>query len=190
VEQRISDAEIMARVGGGEADMFRAIVDRYARRLFACAWRYTGNDSDAEEIVQEALLRAYRSAKSYDPARPFLPWLFTIVTNLCHTWHKAQRQTLSLDKEDRDGRRLMEQLAANDPHPERTALEKETGNMVRRALDSLPAIYRDVFLLYYYENMSQGDIARVFSIPLGTVKSRMHNGEKMLAKILLRGRDI
>ena len=184
----LSDAEILARLTEEDPAMFRLLVDRYSRRLFAYAWRYTACEADAEEIVQETLLRVYRGAANYDPARPFVPWLFTIIANLCHNWHKRRpAATVSLDREFGDnGRTMHDSLRGREKTPEAEALDAETAREVREALDALPAAHKSVFLLYYYEDFSLQEIAAALGIPVGTVKSRLHNGGKRLADILER----
>ncbi len=186
VDNEASDAEVLAHVSQGDSAMFRVIVDRHARRLHAWAWRYTSSDEDAEELVQETLLRAFRSADKYDPSRPFVPWLFTILANLCHNWHKSRRSASSLDRESDDGGKLLDTLPSAGTGPESATLDNETVSEVRAAVNALDETYRPVFLLYYFEEFSLAEIARTIGIPVGTVKSRLHNGGKKLAELLAR----
>ena len=188
MDNEASDAEILSRVSRGESAMFRVIVDRHARRLHAWAYRYTSSDEDAEELVQETLLRAFRSADRYDPSRPFVPWLFTILANLCHNWHKGHKHTraASLDRETDDGGKLLDTIAAPHAGPDHATLDSETVREVRAAVNALDETYRPVFLLYYFEDFSLTEIARTIGIPVGTVKSRLHNGGKKLAETLSR----
>jgi RNA polymerase sigma-70 factor (ECF subfamily) len=186
VDEQISDAEVLSRVSQGESAMFRVIVDRHARRLHAWAWRYTSSEDDAEELVQETLLRAFRSANKYDPSRPCIPWLFTILANLCHNWHKTRRPAASLDRETPDGGKLLDTLASTQGGPESSSLDNETVLEVRAAVNHLETGYRTVFLLYYFEDFSLAEIAQTVGIPIGTVKSRLHYGGKKLAQVLAR----
>ena len=89
-----------------------------------------------------------------------MPWLFTILANLCHNWHKSRRAASSLDRESDDGGKLLDTLPSAGTGPESATLDNETVSEVRAAVNALDETYRPVFLLYYFEEFSLAEIAR------------------------------
>ena len=142
----------------------------------------------AQDAVQEAYLRALRYYDSFrgDDMRP---WLLGIVRNTCYTWlkqHSQRRDDVEFDDE-RDG-----VVSADEPsasNPEALLVRKQTGEQVNRAIDVLPAVFREVLILRELEELSYEDIAAVADIPLGTVMSRLARARAMLRTSLRQQTD-
>lgn len=180
MERDLTDEELVSRIQEGGASMFRILVTRYKDALLNYIARHTGRAGDAEDLLQELFIRVYRSIGTFDTARRFKPWIYRIATNICCDHAKKRKDTLSLDREYGSGTSdtsvtLMDFIADEHFRPEEDYLHKELLNEVRTRIEGLPAGQREAFLLFHYEGMQYKDIATALGIPVGTVKSRLHN---------------
>jgi RNA polymerase sigma-70 factor, ECF subfamily len=147
------------------------------------------SQSDAQDIVQEAYLRAFRAFHSF-AGTDFRPWLLTIVRNAAYRWLGNRRRSanvISLDEAfgGHVGQEPVEaHIASDDPTPEAQLLGEVDRSLVRTALDDLPPIFREVLVLREIEGLSYRDIAEVIGAPIGTVMSRLARGRKELRKSL------
>jgi len=144
----------------------------------------TRNDTDAEDVVQEAYLRAFKHFRSFHGGDG-RPWLLTIVRNTCYTWMQRNRSpelTIPLDDD-------MHEIESKDLDPEALLLQSADTKMVRQALEELPVEFREVIVLRELEGLSYKQIADVAEIPLGTVMSRLARARKRLQQIL-KGHEV
>ena len=164
-------------------DIFSELIHRHGDRIYNFAYRPSGNDSDARDLVQEALLRAFKHLGRYDPTKPFASWVMGILRNafVDGTRRYERRHVVSLHApsptEEGDWTEL---LPGNDPNPSEEVSRREDGKFIRDALATLPEEYRAAVALCDMEGLSYGQIARVMDCPLGTVRSRIHNGRVRL----------
>jgi RNA polymerase sigma-70 factor (ECF subfamily) len=175
-QHRLTDAELTNRVRAGETRLFAELVRRYQDPVFAMALRFVGTPGDAEDVAQEAFLRAYRGLEGFKGDAKFSTWLYRITWNLCADWKRKhggpRKQTAVLE-------------TAGDFADERVDLEAdlldgEERERVRRALEGLDERYRSVVTLLYYQEMSYDQIAAVLDVPLKTVETRLYRARKML----------
>ncbi len=139
----------------------------------------TRNDSDADDVVQEAYLRAFKFFGGFH-GTDGRSWLLAIVRNTCHTWMQRNRSpqfSIPLDDE-------VEEIESEDLDPEALLQQSADTQMVRRALEELPVEYREVVVLRELEEMSYKEIAGITDLPLGTVMSRLARGRKRLQEAL------
>jgi RNA polymerase sigma factor (sigma-70 family) len=135
----------------------------------------TRNDADAEDVVQEAYLRAFKFFGGFHGADG-RSWLLAIVRNTCYTWMQRNRSselTISLDDD-------LHEIESKDLNPEALLLQSADTQMVRQALEDLPLEFREVLVLRELEEMSYREIASITDLPLGTVMSRLARGRKRL----------
>ncbi len=150
--------------------------------LYALAVRFSRNARDAEDLVQETMLRAYRSWHTFVPGSNCKAWLFRILHNLfVNSWHRARRDR-ALAQELAEEVAGDERLAAAAPSP--AELQRTFSAEVQRALDALPTDYRIAVLLCDLEELTYREIAEVMDCPIGTVMSRLHRGRRALATAL------
>lgn len=176
---------------------FEALVARTKRQAYNLAYRMTGNREAAEDLTQEAYLRAYRSFDRYDRSLPFENWLFRILTNLFvdSLRRRPKQQVLSLDRalssEDGDEEFTFE-VPDYEADPERIVLKDVMDERLQQSLAALPPHFRTAVLLCDVEGMSYEEIARVMNTSVGTVRSRIHRGRKLLRKHMERalGRQV
>jgi len=180
--QERSDEQLMAAVMAGDQVALAALVTRHHGPLLGYLFRLVGGDRQlSEDLVQETLLHVLRQ-RTYQSARPFKPWLYTIATNLARDYFKAAAVRQCWRSGDEEEALL--HLYDSTPGPEERALAAEQGSEVRAALAQLREEYRVVLLLRFYQGFSLQEIAETLHIPLGTVKSRLSVGVHRLRSVL------
>jgi len=156
--------------------------------LYRTALRMTKNVGDAEDLVQEALVKAYRFWDKFETGSNCRAWLFKIMTNVfINEYRSKSRSPMSVNVDDIDDNYLYGQLAANSDgdNPEKELFAKMLDDDVKKAIDELPNDFRIVVVLSFIEGFSYQEIAEIADLQLGTVKSRLHRGRKLLQKELL-----
>ena len=163
------DAAAVVLVRAGDRDAFRPIVDRYSEMLFRLAYRITGNESDAEEVVQETFLRAYRKLDSFDGRSSVGTWLFRIATNCSLDLldrRKLQPQLLGIDLDEKESARG-ERIHSKQPNPERLAYNTEIKANIHAAMQALTGVERIAFVLRHVEGHSIEEIAAALNVRSG-----------------------
>ena len=166
------DQSDVERVLAGDISAFEGIVRRWQGPLINLAYRFCHDRGRAEELAQEAFLRAYRGLGQWRRDAVFSTWLFALATNLYRSeLHRIPAQTVSLDDiaEPADG------------HSSDGGLEDRDRDIaVRRAVGALPSKYREALILFYFHDMDVATAARSLSLPEGTVKARLSRGRDIL----------
>ncbi len=170
-----ADASDVARVLSGDREGFAGIVRRWQGPLYQLAYRYSGEAGAAEEMVQDAFLKVYRALGAWRGDAAFSTWLFAIATNNYRSWLRRVRPP-SLPLEAAEGHSI---AASADP-----AERAERERWVRRAVDDLPAHYRDAVHLFYFHDMDLAATAATLGIPQGTLKSQLHRARHQLERRL------
>ena len=158
--------------------------------LYRMALRLTGNAPDAEDLVQETYLRAFRSLHQFRPGTNLRAWLFRILMNsFINEYRRQSRRPANTSLEDLDEFSLYHQMLESDfqpsvAQPEQEVLARLSEESVLEALDELPVEFRQVVLLADVEGFSYKEIAEVLRIPIGTVMSRLHRGRRRLQRLL------
>lgn len=174
---------------------FDRLVQRYHKQAFNIAYRMTGNHADAEDLTQEAFVRAFRFFGNYRRDWPFDNWLYKIMSNLfvddLRRKPKARMQSLDqpLDLGGKSEEVFLEIPDATN-NPERLVMTDQLEEHIQRALNALPADFRMTVILADIEGMSYEEISTTMRCSLGTVRSRLHRGRKLLrAKIALNEKE-
>jgi RNA polymerase sigma-70 factor (ECF subfamily) len=168
------DAADAARVLAGDLDAFEGIVRRWQGRLVNLAWRFCRDRAAAEDLAQEAFVKAFRSLGTFRGEAAFSTWLTAIAVNSYRSRLRAEGPPLlSLD--------LATALAA-EASPLRGLQERDQAETVRRAVLALPRRYREAIVLYYFQERQLADAARVLGIAEGTLKARLHRGRELLRR--------
>jgi RNA polymerase sigma-70 factor (ECF subfamily) len=158
--------------------------------LYSAALRLTRNPADAEDLVQEAYLRAYRGFGGFTPGTNLKAWLYRILTNtFINNYRKKQRQPVTILEEEIPDWYLYDHLAngssgGETASAEAQVLERMPDEDVQAALDALPEAFRMAVWLADVEGFAYKEIAEILGIPIGTVMSRLHRGRKSLEKML------
>ncbi|WP_010099564.1 RNA polymerase sigma factor SigW [Ornithinibacillus scapharcae] len=174
------------QVKKGDQAAFEDIVLFYQDKIYQHCNRMLGNAHEAEEIAQEAFIRAYINIHSYDERRKFSTWLYRIATNLTIDRLRKRKPDYYLDAEVKgtEGLDMYSQLAAEDKLPEDELEELELQNYIQKQIAELPPKYRSIIMLRYLEDFSLQEISEILDIPIGTVKTRVHRGREALRKKL------
>lgn len=162
----------------GDASAFAELVARHEKPLWNFLRRFTQDPASAEDLLQETFMRVVKSAPSYQPSARFRTWLYTIARNLCtdHARSRVHRKAQSLDatsQRDSDAPRMAETVSGEDPGGEQRAADRELGAQLARALDELPELQREVFVMRELLDMPFAEIAQAVGASEATVKSRM-----------------
>jgi RNA polymerase sigma-70 factor (ECF subfamily) len=174
-------AAVLARARRGDAEAFRILVERHSHAVFRLAFRITGNEQDAEDVVQESFLRAYRKLGRFEARANFGTWLYRIVAN-CALDLLRRRQ--SRQDQARPEPLEMAELTATTPMdahgPERLAESAEIGRSVAAALDGLSPLERAAFMLRHYEGRSIHEIARTLGLGTSAAKHSVFRAVRKL----------
>ncbi|MFQ5498346.1 MAG: RNA polymerase sigma factor [Candidatus Zixiibacteriota bacterium] len=174
------DAVLVTKIKRGNRKALGKLVERHKKTAYRLALGLVGNVDDAHDISQEAFLRVYRSADTFDNSKPFLPWFYQIIANLSRTWlrRRTTRDYRQVDIDD------VSFLLVDDSNPETALVKKETVAQLRAALQKLPFHDREIITLQHFRAMSYDEIAAILDIPRGTVMSRLYYARKKLASLM------
>jgi RNA polymerase sigma factor (sigma-70 family) len=173
----MDDPALVEALRSGDPQAPRLLIERFQGVVFGLCYRMMGHREDAEDVAQEAFLRALRSIAGFDASRPLRPWLLEIAANRCRTAlaRRARRPpAASATMEDRP-----------DPRPGLSDPDDLAGEL-ERGLQALRPEYRMVFALFHEQNLSYEEIAEAVSRPIGTVKTWLHRARAQLADDLSR----
>lgn len=172
------DVKWVQQALNGDSRAFGRLVESYQHSAFGIAMRMMRQVQEAEDVVQESFLSAYANLKKFDQTQRFSTWLFRIVTNRCIDKLRKQKQMrVSLDGEVKAWH---EAVPDQSPSPEQQVVRAEEKETMDRFLSTLPPAYRAVLVLRYDQGMSLNEIADVLSVPLNTVKTRLHRARELL----------
>ena len=171
-------AAVLARARQGDSEAFRALVERHSRSVFRLAYRMTGHEQDAEDVVQESFLRAYRQLPRFESRANFGTWLYRIVAN-CAVDHMRAKQARH-DQSRRDSLDEADAVSSTLPSPERRAASAEIGACVAAALDGLSPLERAAFTLRHYEGRSIDEIGRALGLGTSAAKHSVFRAVRKL----------
>lgn len=178
--EKYTDAELLKRYREGDEVAFREIVDRYKNSLYSFLRRFLNRQGLVEDVFQETFLQLFASRESFDVDRPLRPWLFTIAANKAKdALRKMQRHSsMSLgaiaDSGDVTVDDVVNILSSYKTTPSDEVTKDETARRVREIIAEMPENLRGILILAYFEQFSYKHMAEILSIPIGTVKSRLH----------------
>lgn len=174
------DSIFVERAQRGDAEAFRVLVERYSPRLFRLAWRIVGEETSAEDAVQETFLRAYRALPRFDAQSQFGTWLHRIAANTAiEILRKRQRQQIRRGAEEE-----ADDAPSREPGPDRRALSQEVDRAVREALDGLSPVERAAFVLRHYEERSIAEVCDALGLRESAGKQAVFRAVKKLRRAL------
>lgn len=193
--QELSDLDLAQRVANGDDRAFEIIMRRNNRALYRAARSILQDDSEAEDAVQEAYLRAYQAIGTFRGVSKLSTWLTRIAINKAFEKMRKRKQeqgTVSLENVvDLEARLEIGNTAnASQEGPERAAMRTETRRLLERKIDQLPAAFRTVFVLRALEEMSVEETAECLNIPEATVRTRFFRAKGLLREALAKEIDI
>jgi RNA polymerase sigma-70 factor (ECF subfamily) len=186
-----SDADLVRRSLEGDEGAFGELMDRYKRGIYTLIVRIVRDAEAANDLAQDTFVRLYSSLSSYNPDYKFSSWIFKIANNLAIDHLRRKRpEVFSLDAQvETGGDRVIPQVSSGGQDPLHRVESIELGERIKAAIDGLPVDYRRVILLRHIEEMTYEEIVEVTGLPVGTVKTLLFRGRRMLRRKLQTMRE-
>ncbi len=186
--EKQTDAQLLQSYMNGDEEAFREIVGRYKNSLYAFLRQFLNRTDLVEDVFQETFLQLFTSRESFDLNRPLRPWLFTIAANKAKdALRKAQRTsavpigTIS-ESQEMSFDEMLDSLGSDNTLPYEELEKGETAARVNEVMASMPETLREILAMAYFSKFSYKQMAEMLSIPIGTVKSRLHTAVARFAK--------
>jgi len=173
-----------------DVDLFARLLAAHQEKLYRVAYRMAGHHEDAQDLLQDALLEAYRSFRKFQRGTYFDKWLYRIMTNTFIDRQRHKKRVGRVDSLDApsagadDGEISAREIPDWTEEPSRRVLHDEFGEPVQEALNQLKPDFRMVLILSDVEEFSYEEIAEMLNIPIGTVRSRLHRARDMMRQTL------
>jgi len=182
----MDDLKIIESCLLGNTQMFSRLIDNYKNMVYNLAYRMSSSPHEAEDISQEAFIRAYQSLARFNSSYKFSTWLYQITLNIIRDKYKKKEiDYVSLDTPvETDDSEFYIQPADSTSNPEQIMAQKEDVQTIQQAINSLPLKYREVIVLRHLQDLSYIEIANILKLPQGTVKIRLYRAREQLKKIL------
>ena len=181
------DGSAIELARSGDSDAFRLLVERHSRNVFRLAFRMTGHEQDAEDVVQETFLRAYKQLKNYEARSSFATWLYRIASNYSldlirmRKRHHDKREVNMSHQEDTD---IMQKIPGAGPTPDRIVFSAQVKDRVNAALDGLSPQERHAFVLRHFEGMSIEEIGSALGTGANATKHSIFRAVQKLRRSL------
>jgi RNA polymerase sigma-70 factor (ECF subfamily) len=175
----LTDAALVATARAGDRDAFRALVERHSHSLFRLAYRMTGHEQDAEDVVQETFLRAYNNLGKFDGRASFGSWLYRIAANSSLDLLRSRKRAAESDIEDP----LFVPRSTN-PSPERLAMSGELRDRLAEAMQELSPAERTAFVLRHFEGLRIEDVSRALDCQASAAKHSVFRAVQKLRRAL------
>ncbi|HIJ54180.1 MAG TPA: sigma-70 family RNA polymerase sigma factor [Planctomycetes bacterium] len=186
--EKPTDAELLARFAEGDEAAFRELVNRYKNSLYAFLKQFLNHQDLVEDTFQETFLQVFTSRASFDTSRPLRPWLFTIAANKAKDALRKRQRTAATtigtmaDAAEMSFDDVLNSLTADETMPYEVLQKNETAARVGQVISDMPENLREILILAYFNKFSYKQMAHILSIPIGTVKSRLHTAVGRFAK--------
>lgn len=191
----MSDLEklLIKKSQSGDIESFELLISSYDKRAYNIAYRVMGNEEDAKDMAQEALLRVFRSLKDFKGQAAFSTWLYRIVTNVCldELRRRKNEKYVSMDSTiHTDSGEQYRELCAEKETPESIYEKIEQRELIKNAISGMREDYRSVIVLRDVQGFSYGEISEMLDCSLGTVKSRINRARAMLREKLKESMEL
>lgn len=186
--EKLTDAELLQQYGKGDEAAFREIVNRYKNSLYAFLKQFLNRSDLVDDVFQETFLQLFNSRKSFDLSRPLRPWLFTIAANKAKDALRKSQRTAAVpigtltESEEMSFDEMLSALSSDTAVPYDDLERSETVSLVNEVIGNMPDNLREILSLAYFNQFSYKQMADILSIPIGTVKSRLHAAVARFAK--------
>lgn len=182
--EREADLQLVERVQSGDREAFGLLVGKYQRKLLRLVMRMVRDPAEAEDVTQEAFIKAYRALPNFRGESAFYTWLYRIGVNTAKNWLVAHGRRMPVMSEivDDDTEGIEEGvLLRDDETPDRVLMSRQIGETVNAAMEALPEDLRTAISLREIEGLSYEEIAQVMDCPIGTVRSRIFRAREAIA---------
>ena len=185
INTELSDEQVVERVLEGDTALFEIIMRRYNQRLYRVALAITRNDGEAEDVMQETYVRAYQHLRQFAGKAAFSTWLTRIAVHESIARRNRQQRYVQQADNDTNGEGFsMDYIESGRPSPEDRVSSTEAARLLEEAVQSLPEIYRTIFVMRDVEELSTAETADLLEVSEENVKTRLHRARAMLRREL------
>ncbi len=182
---RLTDEQLAVLVQGNNHEAFGVLMDRYQSKLLRYGQRFLSHTGHIDDVVQDVFIKTYQNIQGFDASRKFSPWIYRIAHNaFLNSVRDSSRESVAFVDFDA--------LVAHPAYEYDPAEEEEraqTARLVEEGLESLPAAYKEILILYYLEGQKYQDIADILHVPLGTVGVRLRRAREALKKHISKNKN-
>jgi RNA polymerase sigma-70 factor, ECF subfamily len=176
------DTQLVARSLKQDHEAFGQLIDRHAPVIVNLAYRMVGNRAEAEDLAQEAFLTAFKALSTFRADSKFSTWLYRIAANKCKDWLRARRP--GLGPQDIDIDETLDLHVAEQRTPERLLSQQQVADTLDKAIQRLPPLYREAFVLKHVEGLSYEEMEQILGVSGDTLKMRVYKGRLQLSREL------
>jgi RNA polymerase sigma-70 factor, ECF subfamily len=176
------DAQLVARSLKQDHEAFGQLIDRHASVIINLAYRMVGNHAEAEDLAQEAFLTAFKALSTFRADSKFSTWLYRIASNKCKDWLRAKRP--GMGQQDVDIDEVLDIHVAEERTPERLLSQQQVALELEQAIQRLPPLYREAFVLKHVEGLSYEEMEEILGVNGDTLKMRVYKGRLQLSREL------
>lgn len=184
--KKVTDNELIEQFKAGSMDAFEEIMNRYQQKVYNLAMRFTRNEEDAEEVLQDVFSTLYRKLQGFEGKSAFSSWLYRVIVNASYMKLRKRKQDHTVSIEDLSPGHQFESKTEYRDRSDVAAANGELRTRLQRAIDKLPLQYRAVFVLRDVDGLSNQEVSEILSLSVPAVKSRLHRSRLMLRKRLHR----
>jgi RNA polymerase sigma-70 factor, ECF subfamily len=181
-QEGLDDAQLVARTLNQDAHAFGQLIDRHAAAIVNLAYRMVGNRAEAEDLAQEAFLAAFKALSTFRADSKFSTWLYRIATNKCKDWLRAKRPGQGLHDVNAD--ETLDAHIAEERTPEKLLSQQQVAQELEEAIQRLPPLYREAFVLKHVEGLSYEEMQEILGVNGDTLKMRVYKGRLQLSREL------
>ncbi len=184
----MNERALVERAREGDSAAFEKLVTLYERKVYATAFRYTGNEHDAMDVSQEVFIRVFRFLNTFNLESSFSTWIYRITVNACKDFirKRTARAELPLELSDEEAGDYSVEIADSTYDPVEIYEKAELRREIQEAIDALPPSYKEIIILRDLGGLSYEEIAGELAIEIGTVKSRLSRAREKLRNFLLQ----
>lgn len=179
---------VQAALGKGDQKAYAELLHRYRESVYFMMLKMVGNKDDADDLTIEAFGRAFKRLHQYTPNFAFSTWLFKIASNNAIDFlrKKKQGEAFSLDTKyvNEEGQELSQNIKAGTLDPEENYMKKQKIEMLNDVVDKLKPKYKELVMMFYYQEMSHEEISQKLNLPIGTIKAQLFRAREFLFNIL------
>ena len=177
-----TDAQLVARSLAQDPEAFGQLIDRHASTIVNLAYRMVGNQAEAEDLAQETFLAAFKALGSFRADSRFSTWLYRIASNKCTDWLRLKRP--GQGQYDVDADEQLDLHVAEDRTPEVLLSQQQVARELEQAIQRLPPLYREAFVLKHIEGLSYEEMEEILGVSGDTLKMRVYKGRVQLSREL------
>ncbi len=174
--------DLLARSLRRDPDAFGQLVERYASSIVSLAYRMVGERADAEDVAQETFLAAFKALPTFRADARFSTWLYRIAMNKCKDWLRTHRAGQGAAESEAEA--AWAELAVDQATPERTLTQRQIADHLERAIQKLPPLYREAFVLKHVEGLDYEEMEQIIGVNRDALKMRVYKARTQLCRML------